>query len=123
ATIISKGLEKADIDIVGGDSIFFDKLIGAISVGKSVDGFVGNSTVATSLAGPWLDGSSSFADDLGKLLGKVNTADVTNLTLSAFLLQQIKAGGNDQGKLRELLTAAEKLGVADAPLAALNARG
>ncbi|MEV4539786.1 flotillin family protein [Asanoa sp. NPDC049518] len=120
AELIGKGLEKADIDIVGGDSIFFDRLIGAISTGKSVDGFVGNSTVATSLAGPWLDGSSSFADDLGKLLGKVNTADVTNLTLSAFLLQQIKAGGNDSGKLRELLTAAEKLGVADAPLAALN---
>ncbi len=118
ATIIGKGLEKADIDIVGGDGVFFDRLIGAISVGKSVDGFVGNSTVATSLAGPWLDGSSSFADDLGKLLGTVNTADVTNLTLSAFLLQQIKAGGSDAGKLRELLTAAEKLGVADAPLTA-----
>ncbi|MEV4622611.1 flotillin family protein [Asanoa sp. NPDC049573] len=121
ASIIGKGLEKADIDIVGGDSIFFDRLIGAISVGKSVDGFVGNSTVATSLAGPWLDGSSSFADDLGKLLGKVNTADISNLTLSAFLLQQIKAGGAETGKLRELLTAAEKLGVADAPVAALNA--
>ncbi|SNS95053.1 Uncharacterized membrane protein YqiK, contains Band7/PHB/SPFH domain [Asanoa hainanensis] len=120
AELIGKGLEKADIDIVGGDSIFFDRLIGAISTGKSVDGFVSNSTVATSLAGPWLDGSSSFADDLGKLLGKVNTADITNLSLSAFLLQQIKAGGNDAGKLRELLTTAEKLGVADAPLAALN---
>ncbi|GIF77272.1 flotillin family protein [Asanoa siamensis] len=122
ATIVGKGLEKADIDIVGGDSIFFDRLIGAISVGKSVDGFVGNSTVATSLAGPWLNGESSFADDLGTLLGKVNTADLTNLTLSAFLLQQIRAGGDDAGKLRELLTAAEKLGVADAPLSALNAK-
>ncbi|MDG4820709.1 flotillin family protein [Asanoa sp. WMMD1127] len=122
ATIVGKGLEKADIDIVGGDSIFFDRLLGAISVGKSVDGFVQNSTVATSLAGPWLNGDNSFADDLGKLLGKASTSDITNLTLSAFLLQQIKAGGADAGRLRELLTAAEKLGVADAPLAALDAK-
>ncbi|GAA1877562.1 SPFH domain-containing protein [Asanoa iriomotensis] len=122
ATIVGKGLEKADIDIVGGDSIFFDRLLSAISVGKSVDGFMQHSTVAASLAEPWLNGDSSFADDLGKLLGKVSTADITNLTLSAFLLQQIRAGGDDAGKLRELLTAAEKLGVADAPLAALNAK-
>ena len=120
ATLIGTGLEKANIDIVGGDSVFFDKLIGAISMGKSVDGFVGHSDVATSLAQPWLDGTSSFTDDLSKLLGKVNTGDLTNLTLSAFLLQQIRAGGADSGKLRELLTAAEKLGVADAPLSALN---
>jgi len=120
ATLIGTGLEKANIDIVGGDSVFFDKLIGAISMGKSVDGFVGHSDVATSLAQPWLDGTSSFTDDLSKLLGKANTGDLTNLTLSAFLLQQIRAGGTDSGKLRELLTAAEKLGVADAPLSALN---
>jgi uncharacterized membrane protein YqiK len=120
ATLIGTGLEKANIDIVGGDSVFFDKLIGAISMGKSVDGFVDHSDVATSLAQPWLDGTSSFTDDLSKLLGKANTGDLTNLTLSAFLLQQIRAGGTDSGKLRELLTAAEKLGVADAPLSALN---
>ncbi len=36
----AKGLEKANIDIVGGDSVFFDRLIGAVSLGKSVDGFV-----------------------------------------------------------------------------------
>jgi uncharacterized membrane protein YqiK len=120
ASIVGKGLEKANIDIVGGDSVFFDRLIGAISMGKSVDGFVAHSDVTTSLAQPWIDGTSSFTDDLSKLLGKVNTGDLTNLTLSAFLLQQIRAGGSDAGKLRELLAAAEKLGVADAPLAALN---
>jgi uncharacterized membrane protein YqiK len=120
ATLIGTGLEKANIDIVGGDSVFFDKLVGAISMGKSVDGFVGHSDVATALTRPWMDGSSSFTDDLSKLLGKASTGDLTNLTLSAFLLQQIRAGGSDSDKLRELLTAAEKLGVADAPLAALN---
>ena len=40
AMVVAAGLEKANIDIVGGDSVFFDKLLGSITLGKSVDGFV-----------------------------------------------------------------------------------
>jgi uncharacterized membrane protein YqiK len=120
ASVLAAGLEKANIDIVGGDSVFFDKLLGAVTLGKSVDGFVEHSNVAQSLAKPWLNGESSFADDLSRLLGKLNTADVQNLTLSAFLLQQMKAGGAEAGKLRDLLETARRLGLADAPVAALT---
>jgi hypothetical protein len=120
AMVVAAGLEKANIDIVGGDSVFFDKLIGSITLGKSVDGFVSNSTVAQGLAAPYLDGSSSLPADLSRLLGSVNTADISNLTLSAFLLQQIKASsGRDADKLQDLLEAARKMGLGDAPLAAL----
>jgi uncharacterized membrane protein YqiK len=120
AAVLAAGLEKADIDIVGGDSVFFDKLLGAVTLGKSVDGFIEHSNVAQSLAKPWLNGESNFADDLSRLLGKLNTADVQNLTLSAFLLQQMKAGGAEAGKLRDLLETARRLGLADAPVAALS---
>nr|MDT0659853.1 flotillin family protein [Micromonospora sp. DSM 115978] len=122
AKVVATGLEKANIDIVGGDSVFFDRLLNSISLGKSVDGFVAHSEVAQGLARPWLDGSASFTDDLGRLLGSLNTADVRDLTLSAFLLRQIKAGGSDADKLRELLTTAKRLGVADTPVAALTGR-
>ncbi|MFI5932375.1 SPFH domain-containing protein [Actinoplanes sp. NPDC051494] len=118
ATLIAVGLEKADIDIVGGDSIFFDKLIGSISMGKSVDGFVEHSTVAQTLGARYLDGSADFADDLGRVIGSVSTGDVANLSLSAFLAQQIRAGGSDTGKLKELLAAAEKMGLGDAKVPA-----
>jgi len=122
ASVVAAGLQKANIDIVGGDSVFFDKLIGSITLGKSVDGFVSNSTVAQGLAAPYLDGSSSLPADLSRLLGSVNTADISNLTLSAFLLQQIKASsGRDADKLTELLEAARKMGLGDAPVAALTA--
>lgn len=121
AAVVAAGLQKANIDIVGGDSVFFDKLIGSITLGKSVDGFVSNSTVAQGLAAPYLDGSSSLPADLSRLLGSVNTADISNLTLSAFLLQQIKASsGRDADKLTELLEAARKMGLGDAPLAELT---
>ncbi|MBU2669593.1 flotillin family protein [Actinoplanes bogorensis] len=113
AMVLAAGLEKADIDIVGGDSMFFDKLIGSITLGKSVDGFVEHSTVAQGLGARYLDGSANFADDLGRVVGSVSTSDVANVSLAAFLTQQIKNGGQDAGKLRELLAAAEKMGIAD----------
>ncbi|MEU7907913.1 flotillin family protein [Actinoplanes sp. NPDC049118] len=120
AMVIAAGLEKANIDIVGGDSVFFDKLLGSITMGKSLDGFVEHSNVAQGLGARYLNGEASIADDLGRLLGSVSTGDVANLTLAAFLTQQIKAGGTDAGKLRELLAAAKKLGVADTEVSALT---
>ncbi|MFD0199415.1 MULTISPECIES: SPFH domain-containing protein [Saccharothrix] len=120
ALVLAAGLEKADIDIVGGDSMFFDRIVGAITMGKQVDGFVGHSDVAQTLAGPWLDGSASFTDDIGRLLGSISTGDVKNLTVSALLLKLINSGGPDEGKLRELLAAAQRLGVAERPVASLS---
>src|SRR3954454_1912432 len=120
AKVVSAGLEKATIDIVGGDSVFFDKLLGSITMGKSLDGFVEHSTVAQGLGTRYLDGSADLATDLGRLLGAVSTGDVANLTLAAFLTQQIKAGGADSGKLREVLAAAKKLGGQDARVSALT---
>ncbi len=120
ASVLAAGLAKANIDIVGGDDVFFDRLVGAVSLGKSVDGFVRHSDVAQTLAGPWLDGESNFAHDLRRVLGSIDTGDVRNLTLSALLLKLIRGGGPETDKLRELLDAARRLGVADAPVAALD---
>ncbi|MEZ0071260.1 flotillin family protein [Planotetraspora sp. GP83] len=120
ATVLAAGLEKADIDIVGGESIFFDRLMSSITMGKSVDGFVENSSVARALATPYLDGTLSLPQDLSRMLGSLDTADVRNLTLSALLVKLIKAGGPDAGKLQDLLSAAQRLGVAEQPVAALN---
>ncbi|WP_284739885.1 flotillin family protein [Amycolatopsis sp. RTGN1] len=121
ATVLSVGLEKADIDIVGGETMFFDRIVGSIGLGKSVDGFVQHSDVVQSLARPYLDGSASLTDDLAKLIGSVSTEDVKNLTLSAFLAQQLKAGGPDTDKLRELMTTAQRLGLAETSVATVVA--
>jgi uncharacterized membrane protein YqiK len=118
AMVLAAGLEKADIDIVGGDSVFFDKLIGSITLGKSVDGFVGSSTVAQSLGARYFDGKGDFMGDLTRVLGQVSSGDIANLSLAAFLTQQIKAGNGDTGKLRELLSTAEQMGIADAKIPA-----
>ncbi|MFD9024313.1 SPFH domain-containing protein [Streptomyces parvulus] len=120
ATVLATGLENADIDIVGGESVFFDRLMSSIALGKGVDGFVQHSETAQALARPYLDGTSSLPDDLGRILGPVSTADVQNLTVSALLMKLMKTDGASAGQVRELLDKAGELGLADAPLSSLN---
>ncbi|MFC7865949.1 flotillin family protein [Streptomyces murinus] len=120
ATVLATGLENADIDIVGGESVFFDRLVSAVSFGKGVDGFVANSHTAQTLAKPWLDGSGSFTEDLSRVLGSVGTADVQNLTVSALLMKLMNGGGTEAAQFRQLLEKAGELGLADTPVASLN---
>ncbi|MGX1153995.1 flotillin family protein [Streptomyces albogriseolus] len=122
ATVLATGLENADIHIVGGDSVFFDRLVSSISLGKGVDGFMKHSETAQALAGPWLDGSASFTDDLSRMLGSVSTSDVRNLTVSALLTKLMRQGGENTGQFKQLLDKAGELGLADTPLAVLNGR-
>ncbi|MFF7969363.1 SPFH domain-containing protein [Streptomyces sp. NPDC007903] len=120
ATVLATGLENADIDIVGGESVFFDRLMSSIALGKGLDGFVQHSETARTLAGPWLDGSADFTADLSGVLGSVTTSDVRNLTVSALLMKLMKSGGADAGQIRQLIDRAGELGLADTPLTALN---
>ncbi|MFF7161273.1 flotillin family protein [Streptomyces sp. NPDC008086] len=122
ATVLATGLENADINIVGGESVFLDRLVGSIALGKGIDGFVQHSETAQALAAPWLDGTSRFTDDLSRVLGSVSTADVQNLTVSALLMKLMRTGGADSGQLQQLLDKAGELGLADKPLTVLNGK-
>ncbi|NML51579.1 flotillin family protein [Streptomyces sp. R302] len=110
ATVLATGLENADINIVGGESVFLDRLVQSIALGKSVDGFVDHSRTAQALAGPWLNGEGSFTEDLTKVLGSLSTTDVQNLSVSALLTKVMNSG------LLEVPTQ----GAAPAETAALN---
>jgi uncharacterized membrane protein YqiK len=119
ASVLAKGLEQADIDIVGGDTVFFDKLMGSIALGKGVDGFVEHSEVARTLAGPWLNGEANFADDLKQILASLGSDDVKNLSMSAALMKLMKDGGPDASRIQELLGGVRTVPVtvADSPAA------
>ncbi|MEV1021931.1 flotillin family protein [Streptomyces sp. NPDC050264] len=120
ATVLATGLENADINIVGGESVFLDRLVNSIALGKGVDGFVQHSQTAQQLGKAWLDGTGDFTGDLTKILGSVSTADVQNLTVSALLMKLMKDGGEQSGAVRELIEKAGQLGLADLPLHQLN---
>jgi uncharacterized membrane protein YqiK len=114
AGVISAGLSNADISLVGGDTQFFDRVVGAIGYGKAVDGFVAHSDVAQTVAAGWSNGSTSFAEDLKGVLTGVGSEDVKNLTVSAALLKLMQGGG-DHDVLSGLLGKARELGVAERP--------
>ncbi|MPZ81841.1 MAG: flotillin family protein [Actinophytocola sp.] len=124
ASVLAKGLEKADIDIVGGDTVFFDKLMGSIALGKGVDGFVENSEVAQKLAGPWLNGEANFADDVKQILTSLGSDDVKNLSMSAMLMKLMKDGGPNATRIQELLNGvpAVPVTVAEPPAAVIASK-
>ncbi|WP_338677626.1 flotillin family protein [Streptomyces sp. SCSIO 30461] len=111
ATVLATGLENADINIVGGESVFLDRLVQSIALGKSVDGFMDHSRTAQALAGPWLNGDGSFTEDLTKVLGSLSTADVQNLSVSALLAKVMKSGVLDAGADTGVLKSAVDTGV------------
>ena len=114
ALVVSKGLEQADIDIVGGDTVFFDRLVQAVGMGKAVDGFVDKSETSQALMKDYLGGRSSFAADLKDVLTRpaLSSGDIQNLTVSTLLGRLVgQADGDRQTKLTKLKEVAEKLGV------------
>jgi uncharacterized membrane protein YqiK len=57
AEVMSEAFKAADIQIVGGDDGFYERFLGAISVGKTVEGFVDQSPTVRRVVDRALDGS------------------------------------------------------------------
>jgi hypothetical protein len=114
ASVLGEAFKNAKIDIVGGDGAFFDKFVSAVSMGKSVDGFVNKSNVTQTAMKSYLDGSRSLPDDVSNILSnpRVGSADLQRLSITAFLTQMMThASDPEKTKLNALLKAAEKLGI------------
>ncbi len=119
AGVVAEGLRHANIDIVGGDSIFFDRLVNAVGMGKAVDSFFDKSETSRKLLGDYLDGDSSFIADLKDVLTRpsASSGDVKNLTLAAFLAQMMQgADGERQTKIGQLIEVAERMGLDEVKL-------
>ncbi|MDG1332920.1 MAG: flotillin family protein [Crocinitomicaceae bacterium] len=117
ATVLSSALESANIDIVGGEPVFFDKIIGAISNAKVVDQYADKSEIINTVKEQLLS-STNGETVLDKLRGliagsNIKTEDVKNLTVSALLMKLIKSAksDDDQSMLSELLSMAKRFGI------------
>lgn len=119
ASVIREALKTAKIDIVGGETMFFDKIIGSIAQGKAVDRFVDNSEVMTDIKETLITGDADyFQQQLKTLVGRFNLSsqDLMNLTISGAIGKMMStATGSDQTMLNKLLDTVNKAGVADLP--------
>jgi flotillin len=121
AIVIGEALKHAKIDIVGGESEFFDRITRAITTGKVVDRTVSNSQVLGDVKDTFFNGDpdyfkaqvSSWIADFG-----VATEDVKNLSVSALLGKLVgSTDGEKRQRLIGMLGAAERFGLADAKAA------
>ncbi len=126
AKVIAEALQSAKIDIVGGETMFFDKLMGSITQGKQIDKIVKNSEVISDIKDQFFDSSdgSNFKEKIGEFINKfgVSSADIKNLTISALLVKLIKQNDDEQnqGVLSNLLNIANSLGIADKKASSLG---
>ena len=127
STIVGEALKHANIDIVGGENDFFEKVVRAVGTGKAVDRMVHNSETLTDIKNTFFNGDPEhfkgavrqWIKDFG-----ISTEDVKNLTISA-LLGKLIASTNDggvQSLMKSALEMVQNKGLADAPAAAVVAK-
>ncbi|MBX0332386.1 flotillin family protein [Pontibacter sp. HSC-14F20] len=128
AEVISEALKSAKIDIVGGETMFFDQIVGSITKGKQVDRLVSNSevlnTVKDTFFQPNANGHVDFRENLQQFINQfgMTSDDVRNLSVSAILLKMMQSSA-DEGTintLKQLTSAATAMGIADKPYISLN---
>lgn len=127
AEVIKEGLKAANIDIVGGDNVFFDKLIGSITNGKSVDRLVNHSKVLTDIKDTFFNGNpENFAEKLRELVGRfgLSSEDLKNLTISALVAKLIRIADDDDSKylLQQMSHFLRDSEWADKPASVLNSK-
>ncbi len=119
AAVIQEALKSAKIDIVGGETMFFDKVIGSIVQGKSVDKLVNNSAVLTDVKKTFVNGDGDyFKHQIKEFVAKFNlsSGDLKNLTVSALIMKLLSLSkGDEKGMLQGILSTVEKLGIGSKP--------
>lgn len=125
ASVLSEALKTAKIDIVGGETMFFENIVRQVSNSKGFDHLINNSQhaldIKESLIGP--DGKGDLAEKIRGLADKygISSNDIKNLTVSAALIKlQQAAGGQgneeDAGFINSLFGLAKNLGISNKKL-------
>jgi len=117
AAVISEALKAANIDIVGGETMFFDNIIGSITKGKSVDRMMKNSDVLTDVKNTFINGDPEyFKYQLQKFTSQfgMTSEDLKNLSISGAIHKIMQnSDASEKPFLMKLLDTAKKAGFAD----------
>ncbi len=125
AGIIGNALKSAKIDIVGGETEFFDKITGAIASGKTIDRWVGNSEVLRDVKGTFFNGRpDGFQKKLSQFISQFNLSseDVKNLSIAALIAKMTSMTTDDavRQELDSLLGMFRAAGRQDTPVSTLE---
>ncbi|WP_430813871.1 hypothetical protein [Carboxylicivirga sp. RSCT41] len=124
--VIAEALKAANIDIVGGETMFFDKIIGSITQGKQVDKVVKNSEIISDIKNHFFDSSDgkSFKDQFASFIDQfgISSEDVRNLSISALIGRMMQENSDEKtgSMLSSLNDIAKSLGVSNSTAKALG---
>ena len=123
--VVAEALKSANIDIVGGDTNFFDKIVNSVANGKSVDRLVQNSDVLTDVKDTFFNGDAGyFESKLSEFTSRfgMNTEDVKNLSIAALITRMISMAEDEGSKaeLQRLLELAQQSGMSKAVVSNLK---
>ena len=120
ALVIAEALKAANIDIVGGESMFFEQIVGQITRAKGFDRLVKHSDNVQEIKQALLGDGEYKGDLLGRIKGfakqfNISSEDIKNLTIANLLLQLQQKATNDEEKNNfiNLGSIAQALGLGD----------
>lgn len=122
AMVIAEALKASNIDIVGGETMFFESIIGQITKAKGFDRLIESSDNAKQIRdsilgsedvkGNLLEKIKDFADKYG-----IGSSDIKNLSIAALINKMMGgASGDDYNFLKNLMNLANGMGLGDQKL-------
>lgn len=120
---IAEALKASHINIVGGETMFYENIMNAVTRAKVFDSIIDNSNALTSLKDVVLNGNGNgegkhaLVERLKGFVGQfgLKSDDVKNLTVSALIFKLLALTKDDgiKGTLNSLLTTAQQSGLLD----------
>ena len=125
SNIVGEAMKSARIDIVGGESDFFERVIQSVKGGKVIDRFVDNSQHLTDVKNTFFNGNPEyFRDRLQSLVRELNlsTDDIKDLSIVALIGKMIGLANSEgiRNELNRLLGLAAQAGLIDERVATLK---
>ena len=120
AIVVGEALKSAKIDIVGGETQFFDRITSAITTGKAIDRTVDNSRVLDDVKETFFNGDPEYyKSQINSWINEYGfaTEDIKNLSVGALLGNLVvKSEGENRDKIMGFLNAAERFNLKDKPV-------
>lgn len=124
AGIVGEALKTARIDIVGGESTFFEQIVSSVKAGKAVDRFVHNSETITDIKQTFFNGDPEyFRTKLTSFASKFNVSfeDVKDLSVTALIGKLLTLADTDESRseLTRMLDTVAGTSIANRKIASL----
>ncbi|MCG2615979.1 hypothetical protein LZZ85_16905 [Terrimonas sp. NA20] len=122
AMVLGDALKSARIDIVGGETMFFQNIVNQISNAKGFDRLINESENATQIKTALIGDGSNSGDLMERIRGfadkyNISTNDIKNLTISSLILKmQQQSSEGDRSSLLNLANLASSLGISNKKL-------